>query len=57
MSTKFKVLKCSFAANEPHPGDDVLQWLNQNDGHLRTYPKWATELQSICPIDYRELAR
>ena len=57
MSTKFKVLKCSFAANEPHPSDDVLQWLKWNDGNLRTYPKWATEPQSICPIDYRELAR
>ena len=57
LSTEFKVLKCSFATNEPHPGDDVLQWLKWNDGNLRTYPKWATELQSICPINYRELAR
>ena len=57
MSTKFKVLKHGFATNEPHPSDDVLQWLKWNDGNLRTYPKWVTELQSICPIDYRELAR
>ena len=46
VSTKFKVLKCGFAANKPHPGDDVLWWLKWNDGNLRTYPKWATELQS-----------
>ena len=57
VSTKFKVLKHNFATNEPHPGDDILQWLKWNDSNLRTYPKWATELQSICPINYRELAR
>ena len=57
MSTEFKVVKRGFTANEPHPIDDVLQWLKWNDGNLRIYPKWATELQSICPINYRELAR
>ena len=35
----------------------MLWWLKWNDGNHRTYPKWATELQSICPINYRELAR
>ena len=57
VSTEFKVLKRGFTAKKPHPGNDVLRWLKWNDSNLRTYPKWATELQSICPIDYRELAR
>ena len=56
-STKFEVLECGFATNEPHPSDDVLQWLKWNNDNLRTYPKWETELQSICPIDYSKLAR
>ena len=55
-SNKFKVVKHSFAANEPHPNDDVLHWLQWND-NLKSYPKWMTELQSVCPCDYRELAR
>ena len=56
-SNEFKVVKCSFAANEPHPSDDVLCWLQWNDDNLKSYPKWVTELQSVCPCDYRELAR
>ena len=56
-SNEFKVVKCSFAANEPHPNDDVLCWLQWNDSNLKSYPKWVTELQSVCPCDYRELAR
>ena len=48
---------CSFAANEPHPNDDVLCWLQWNGGNLKSYPKWVTELQSVCPCNYREFAR
>ena len=46
-----------FAANEPHPNDDVLWWLQWNDNNLKSYSKWETELQSVCPCNYRELAR
>ena len=50
-------MKHSFAANEPHPQDDVLHWLQWNDSNLKSYPKWVTELQSVCPCNYKELAR
>ena len=50
-------MKHGFAANKPHPNDDVLCWLQWNDSNLKSYPKWAMELQSVCPCDYRELAR
>ena len=35
----------------------MLRWLQWNDDNLKSYPKWATELQSVCPCNYRELAR
>ena len=56
-SNEFKVVKRGFAANEPHPNDDVLCWFQWNDDNLKSYPKLVTELQSVCPCDYRELAR
>ena len=56
-SKKFKVVNYGFAANEPHPNDDVLCWLQWNDDNLKSYAKWAMELQSVYPCDYRELAR
>ena len=56
-SNEFKVVKHGFAAKEPHPSDDVLHWLQWNDNNLKSYPKWATELQSVCPCNYKELAR
>ena len=37
-SNKFKVVKCGFTANEPHPNEDVLCWLQWNDGNLRPTP-------------------
>ena len=49
-------MKCGFATNELHP-NDVLCWLQWNDGNLKSYPKWAMELQSVCPCNYRELVR
>ena len=46
-------MKCSFAANEPHPNNDVLCWLQWNDDNLRSYPKWVMELQSVCQLARR----
>ena len=57
VSIEFETVRCSFAADEPHPNDDTLQWLQWNDKQIRLYPQWAEELQSVCPCDYRELAR
>ena len=56
-SNEFKVVKRGFATNEPHPNDDVLCWLQWNDDNLKSYPKWAMELQSVCSCNYRELTR
>ena len=50
-------LNAVFATDKPHPTNDILCWLCWNYRSTTSYPKWAQELQSVCPIEYKELAR
>ena len=56
-NNQYRGAKCGFATDEPHPSNDILHWLCWNDRSTTSYPKWAQELQSVCPIEYKELAR
>ena len=34
-----------------------MEWLRWFNDYTKAHPPWTLELQSVCPVDYKELSR